>query len=147
MYPLLYSSVYPALSFSFSLTFSISYIYHSLFISLSLSLSHCLALWYKMVAENMLRTYEVKKLFSEKKIGFDDSFDEPNAFYKSKYLIYFIRAPRDLSYRLNYVPWFRTHKHTIPHLTKNSCNQISGFLSQYLFYAIKYMIYDIYIYI
>ena len=28
-----------------------------------------------MVAQNMLRTYVVKYLFSEKKIGFDDSFD------------------------------------------------------------------------
>ena len=28
-----------------------------------------------MVAENMLRTYDVKEIFSEKKIGFYDSFD------------------------------------------------------------------------
>ena len=27
-----------------------------------------------MVAENMLRLYDVKKVFSEKKIGFDGSF-------------------------------------------------------------------------
>ena len=30
---------------------------------------------YKKVAKNMLRTYGVKKAFSEKKIGMDDSFD------------------------------------------------------------------------
>ena len=29
----------------------------------------------KMVAQNMLRTYDVKKVFSDK-IGFDDSFNE-----------------------------------------------------------------------
>ena len=28
-----------------------------------------------MVAHFMLRTYDVNKVFSEKKIGFDDSFD------------------------------------------------------------------------
>ena len=30
---------------------------------------------YKMVAQNMLRKTEVKYVFSEKKIGFDDYFD------------------------------------------------------------------------
>ena len=30
---------------------------------------------YKMVAQNMFLTSNVKKVFSEKKIGFDDSFD------------------------------------------------------------------------
>ena len=28
-----------------------------------------------MVTQNMLRAYDVKKVFSEKKIGFEDSFD------------------------------------------------------------------------
>ena len=28
-----------------------------------------------MVAQNMLRTYDVKTVFSENKLGFDDSFD------------------------------------------------------------------------
>ena len=28
-----------------------------------------------MVAQKMLRKYDVKKVYSEKKIGFDDSFD------------------------------------------------------------------------
>ena len=30
-----------------------------------------------MVAKNMLRTYDVKQVFSEKKIGFEDFFDLP----------------------------------------------------------------------
>ena len=50
-----------------------------------------------MVAQNMLRTYEIKWVFSEfrKKIGFDNSFDV--AFNKSKYLIYFICAYSKMS--------------------------------------------------
>ena len=28
-----------------------------------------------MVAQKMLRMYDVRKVFSEKKVGFDDSFD------------------------------------------------------------------------
>ena len=30
---------------------------------------------YKMVAQNLLRTYDENYVFTEKKIGFDDSFD------------------------------------------------------------------------
>ena len=30
---------------------------------------------YKMVAQNILSTYDVKEVFSEKKIGVDESFD------------------------------------------------------------------------
>ena len=34
---------------------------------------------YKMVAQDMLRTYKVKQVFSEKN-GFDDSFDSKTCF-------------------------------------------------------------------
>ena len=46
--------------------------------------------------QNMLRAYEVKYVFSEKKIGFDESFDVT----KSKYLIYTMCAHSILSYHI-----------------------------------------------
>ena len=43
-------------------------------------------LWhlYEMVVQNMLRTYDVKGLFREKKIGFEVSFDVTKCFQQIK---------------------------------------------------------------
>jgi len=53
-----------------------------------------------MVTQNMLRTCEVRKIFSEKKIGFDDSFDVTKCLQQIEYLIYSICAHHALNYHL-----------------------------------------------
>ena len=52
----------------------------SIFYNFLLEMVRCMVLIYKMVAQHILRTYDVKKKSFPKKIGFNDSFDVNKCF-------------------------------------------------------------------